>query len=380
MDNKKLVRQKLIEILSKEKINFIASAITPWHAIGVNALLELLLDKGIKINPLFIVMQSPNKEYLLDAKSFSYDTEHVYLLDYSKNDTSKFGLLTNPLSSVINFFKNRKISNYQDEVYIANPWYPDFNRVNWVLKQNKFLKIKYCIIDEGAATYMRTSEPILKAFSDNKSYVKALLFIYSFYIQNKLLFNLIKKTDSFLNMNIFIIANKKLILNQAALKYYKKVLNTSISPKTNIGPLSSTVLIGTMAFPRNCIYKNEDINFLKKLVKYIKSQGFIPILKPHPRESDSLTHYAELNCRILDNSTPLELLFDAKLKPKAFISFSSTSLLNAKLFYGINSFSIINLLDLENFHKIYKDEMTSFKKVFADHISFPNYIEEIHKE
>ena len=377
MNKKKLVRQKLIKILSKEKINFIASAITPWHAIGVNALLERLLDKGVKINPLFIVVQSPNKEYLLDAKSFSYDTEHVYILDYSKNNTSKFVLLTNPLTSVINFFKNRELLNYQEEIYIANPWYPDFNRVNWVLKHNKFIKIKYCIIDEGVATYMPTSEPILKAFSDNKSYVKALLFIYSFYIQNKLLFNVIKKTDSFLNMNIFIRTNKTLILNEAALKYYKKILNTSISPNTNIDSLSSTVLIGTMAFPRNCIYNNEDLNFLKKLVNYIKSQGFTPIIKPHPRESDSLTHYAELNCRILDNSTPLEMLFNSKFKPKAFISFSSTSLINAKLFYGINGLSIINLLDLENFHKTYKDEMTSFKKVFANHIIYPNSFDEI---
>ena len=377
MNKKKLVRQKLIKIVSKEKINFIASAITPWHAIGVNALLERLLDKGVKINPLFIVLQSPNKEYLLDAKSFSYDTGHVYILDYSKKIGSKFDHITGPFHSVINFFKNRKLLNYQDEIYIANPWYPDFNRVNWVLKHNKFLKIKYCIVDEGAATYMPTSEPILKAFSDNKSYVKALLFIYSFYIQNKLLFNIIKKTDSFINMNIFIRTKKTLILNEAALKYYKKILNTSISPNTNIDSFSSTVLIGTMAFPRNCIYNNEDLVFLKKLVNQIKAQGYIPVIKPHPRESDSLTHYAELNCRILDNSTPLEMLFNSKFKPKAFISFSSTSLLNAKLFYDINCLSIINLLNLKNFHKTYKDEMTSFKKVFANHIIYPNSLDEI---
>lgn len=371
-------KKEFIDIVLRDDINFIACAITPWHAIGVNALLKRLQDKGVKINPLFIVIQSPNKEYLLGVSSFNFETEHVYSIDYSKKNSSKFNHITGPLHSVINFLKNSKLSKHQSEIYIANPWYPDFTRANWILEYNKNLKIKYCVFDEGVATYIPSSEPVLKAFKATKSYVKAFLFIYSFYIQNKFLYALIKKSSNFMNMNLFIKSNKALILNEVAIKYYRKILNRSISPNTNIDNFSSTVLIGTMAFPRNCIYNNEDLIFLKKLVGHIKAQGYTPVIKPHPRENDSLTHYADLNCRILDRSTALEMLFNSKFKPKAFISFSSTSLINAKLFYDINCMSIINLLNLENFHKTYKDEMTSFKKVFTDKIFFPNSINEIH--
>lgn len=373
-------KKKFTEIVHKRNINFIASAITPWHAIGVNALLERLQCKGVKINPLFILMQSPNKEYLVRPDSFNFKTKNIYKLDYSKIVGSKLNYITNPLCSVINFFQNRKLLKYRSEIFIASPWYPDFTRANWILEYNKNLKIKYCIVDEGVATYMPTSEPVLKAFSHNKSYLKALLFIYSFYIQNKLLFNFIKKTDSFVNMNLFIKTNKVLTLNETALKYYKNILNISISTNANVESLTSFVLIGTMAFNRNCIYNNEDRIFLKKLVHYIKDQGYDVVIKPHPRERDYLTYYADLKCRILDRGTALEVLFNSDYKPKAYISFSSTSLLSAKLFYGINSLSIINLLNLENFHKTYKDEMTSFKKVFANQIFFPDNIDEIHLE
>ena len=170
-------------------------------------------------------------------------------------------------------------------------------------------------------------------------------------------------------------------INKEALKYYKKYLTKSNSPPSiNIGSFSSKVLIATMAFQRDFIYNNEVIYFLKKLINQIKAQGLVPVIKPHPRENDSLSYYADLNCMVLNNIDPLENLFNSKLKPKLFISFSSTSLINAKLFYDINSISIINLLNLSNFHKIYRDEMNSFKKLFGKQIYFPNSIEEIFLE
>ena len=48
--------------------------------------------------------------------------------------------------------------------------------MNWFLKFNKRAKIIYCVIDEGVATYMPTSEPYLKVFSVKKNYFSALLF------------------------------------------------------------------------------------------------------------------------------------------------------------------------------------------------------------
>ena len=156
MSLKKLTLESFQQIIEAGEVNFIASAVSPWHAIGVNSLMLRLTEMNIKICPLFIVIQSPNEEYLLDSNSFNFDTKHVYRIDYTKNFILKLYQLLSPISSAINFVKNKYNSSFEKKVFIAAPWYPDFNRVNWFLKFNKRAKIIYCVIDEGVATYMPT--------------------------------------------------------------------------------------------------------------------------------------------------------------------------------------------------------------------------------
>ena len=84
MSLKKLTLESFQQIIEAGEVNFIASAVSPWHAIGVNSLMLRLTEMNIKICPLFIVIQSPNEEYLLDSNSFNFDTKHVYRIDYTK--------------------------------------------------------------------------------------------------------------------------------------------------------------------------------------------------------------------------------------------------------------------------------------------------------
>jgi hypothetical protein len=244
----------------------------------------------------------------------------------------------------------------------------------------KNINVKYCVFDEGVATYLNSSNPIHRVFLYNKSILRSLLFIYTFFVQNLILYKYIYKSKSFVNMNLFIQNRNKLELNNIAVFHYRQFLKRDvldISMKT-ISNLNSTVVIATMAFSRKNIHYNEDLNLLKKLITFIKSKGLTPIIKPHPRENDFKEYYADLDCDIFDDiNLPIEKILNSKSKPKAFISFSSSSLINAKLFYGINSISIINLLNLKHFDKIYRDEMNSFRKTFNNQLSFPESLNQI---
>jgi hypothetical protein len=135
-------------------------------------------------------------------------------------------------------------------------------------------------------------------------------------------------------------------------------------------------VIATMAFQESEIYNNEMSLKINSLVDLLSSKGYHVIIKPHTRELDIDSKYGCLQCEIAESSQSMEE-FLMYYRPLAIISFSSTCLITSKIFYDIKAISVTNILDINNFGLVYKNELLTFKKIFKDVVLFPNSFQEL---
>ena len=184
------------------------------------------------------------------------------------------------------------------------------------------------------------------------------------------------------NYNLFY-EGDQLCPNSVAIEYYKKILHskcTDLHNETyNIEPLRESVIICTQAYKRDKIYKNTDISTLKQLIDSLNVKGFKVILKPHPYEKDAATYYSHLNCEIFTNNNISFEYIVTYLKGdiKALISFSSTVLVTAKLFYNINAIALTNIVEIENYGQYIQEELMSFRDTFSWLVPSPSSIKEL---
>lgn len=156
------------------------------------------------------------------------------------------------------------------------------------------------------------------------------------------------------NYNLFY-EGDQLRPNSVAIDYYKEILHSKITDlyneTYNVEPLRKSVIICTQAYKRDKIYKNTDISTLKQLINSLNAKGFKVILKPHPYEKDAAIYYSHLNCEIFTNNNISFEYIITYLKGdiKALISFSSTVLVTAKLFYNVNAIALTNIVEIENY-------------------------------
>ena len=348
---------ELISRLKNDEYNIIAFIVTPWHLLGVRALLERLKDEGKYKNHLICIMPHADTGYVFDPHNLPEDC--VYLKEKKTPELSapffwKFFLLI-----------RSQVSNSRNPLYIVSPWSYRIN-TSIYLSAKTARKIILCKVDEGVATYMKTSNPLYQSINNRN--LKQFLN----YFASKFLHLFINNKQ---NCNLLYYKNNELYPNSKIIPYYKKILCNNRAVTHN----PQLILIATMAFSKEEVYNDEIAKKLEQIILFLTKNNYVCELKPHPREDNFIDVYSRYNIKIVDNKYSMEEYL-IKSQPKCLISFSSTCLITAKLFYNIKPISVINFLDLENFSKKYYNEMNSFRKVFANIVSFPSSKDELIKE
>lgn len=343
----------LMDKIAKHNINVLGFVTTPWHYIGMQAFIEKMKADGKCNGHITIVGKHPQNGYVLNG-----NLSNCYYLDCEEIPH----LNENGLCKLYYFIQSQS-NSATDSLYIVSAWNYRLETSIYIYKHT-YRKCILCKIDEGVATYMFTSNSLYEAIHT----VNVKLFMR--YIGSKLFHMLLRGN---INCNLLVKKKGRLYPNDKIIPYYRRVLNVD---NTESKTYNKDIVIATMAFPENEVFHNELIEQTRKLVDYLSNLGFNIIIKPHPREVYIKQKYARMNCSIADESQSMEE-FLVNYRPRAIISFSSTCLITAKLFYDIQSISLTNISNLNNFSKRCRNELTTFRDTFYDVVKYPNSMQEL---
>ena len=145
--------------------------------------------------------------------------------------------------------------------------------------------------------------------------------------------------------------------------------------KVNISFPKQSAILCTTAWNRNSINDENDLVLIKKIINILYTSGYNIYLKTHPRDNYFASKINELPHTILLQDFEIEQLFVQNDLPKYIISFSSTVLVNAKIFSKIYPICITDLLNRSCISSFYLQEIDSFKETFGELIFYPSSLE-----
>ena len=169
-------------------------------------------------------------------------------------------------------------------------------------------------------------------------------------------------------------------INTSVLPYYREsfaALNRQKRLKIDSSLIEQSIIICTTAWDRKQVYDDEDLRVLKNVCDYLRRKGMNILLKTHPRDTFFAQKVDLLDSQLLETDVfPMECICEA-CRPKGIISFSSTILVTAKVFWEIPTYCLADMLDVSKVGEIYKKEVQCFKRTFEKFTQFISSPEEI---
>lgn len=380
-------KTQLVRLVQDKQINFIGSAITPWHAHGVDCAIRYLQSKRMVINGLILIKPAIKQGqicHLLSEKNFTTDNCKFFKIS-PIYDTRPLNIIKSLIRTFrsVGWFNKQYKNNKEKIIYLAAPWHLDKdNFIHLYQSLDDSYGFRLMMVEEGLSSYFPQINTQAYFWNTLKVNKRGFSLIQSFLLTvlGMTLQRRFENHTKWINLNLLVKENGKLLPNTVSLKYYHQVLtsytlaNKSVLPNEN---LNGSIVICTMAYLHSEIKDNEDVNVLTRVVKAIKQKGLTVYLKPHPRDNGYRNRYATLGCMFIDSHCSIEALYVNSPKIRAVVSFSSTSLVTAQLLFGIKGFSILNLLDKRKFGMYIQEEMDSFLCCFSDVIAMPKSVDEL---
>lgn len=370
----------LQQIKSDTSINFVARATTPWNAISIDALILKLQALGIRVNAIIAIDEHPLAGFMIREKSFVNKVSCYCFLRCKKEKSTEENRYINEQCMVNGFRHTAKVvfgnSSYDNILYFATY---NANTPDAILAvQYEFLKRKIviCRTEEGVGAYMGTFDKTyqglrnISTLGDLKGYILTILL-------GKYVYRLFHKGYNSLTLKDSI---RGLVVDESNLQYYLEVFQQQLSDLyicLDKDMISKSVLVCTTAWRRDEIKDDEDFRILKQVCDELHNRGFKLLLKTHPRDSYFKTRVDDLHCTHLEvENISMETIISCA-KPLAMISFSSTTLVNAKIFGKVPVYCLSDMLDRSKISSFYLDEIDSFKRTFKHIVRFITSAEDI---
>lgn len=379
----KLINENILIDLQNEKIDFVAIAISHWHALGIEAFLyDISIKLERKVNGIILILPHPKDGFVINEKDF-HCCEFAnlkYYFDEITPENQKF------IVRIYNFtydylrkflrLHNIRSNNGLNTLYLVCPLLPDIPLLNHF--EDDRISSKYnpvfVLVDEGFGTYvskkiwnMVTKED--KTYSSFIDLMSSKIFSHIDQVFIKIVLRYIPIENRFLFKKEI-----QLKINEDICKSYKCVLKLRRNGLKINKSEKSVIIITDPLSEYNIISEQEEIHLIESLVKFINEKGIKPILKPHPREKND--KYIDMDCdfEIMKKDFPVEEIIPT-LNPICVIGYTSTALLNSNVFYGITAISLSNILLLISDNKPHNASIKEFKKLTSNFINFINDIE-----
>ena len=364
-------------ISTNKNINFLAYAYTPWHAHGIMAVIEFLKEVGIKPEGFICICKHAQAGYILDDSYFEGISAGINVCSYNDVNESGGNHIKGYLMQMV-----EPIKKNGRQVVLVIPNYFDAMKYSKRVSVVEDGYLENYIVDEGLATYMRKEKSFYGDISE-ETILKRIWFHIRLGFLDKIYMNKIKSKSLISDFRVLKWKDGNLLPNNVAISYYKKAIKPSNSDGRNeiSSMYENAVVINTQPFfDENAVKKNEDVRIVIAVCKAIYNVGMKIILKPHPREKNIERYSAVKEYATIDmnkNISQESIIASLSKKPVAIIAFSSTTLVSAKLFFDIKTFSIAKFWDRLNISDKLQEEENNFLDIFSNFVSCPDSMNEL---
>lgn len=359
-ETKKFINSVLVD----SEIKFIASAVSHWHALGIDA--EINNNEELnQYGGIIFISAHPKDGFLIDSNDFICSRSPIIKIAMvNPIQTRPHELIRLAIKLIIN-----KIKNKTDNFYLLSPMTPKL--LPLCLFTETFLvnnyRLNYILIDEGIGTYLSNSiwKRVQEDDKNNHDILESLITQLKngiFKIFNAFFYKCISIENRFLFKNV----KNNLRVNTTVRDNYKKLLITNSDGYPLQGPVALFVTNPYSEY--NYIDVTDEYNIVKEIVQLLIKNGFEVMIKPHPREKHN--KYQKLiyngNIKILNKNNPVEKEIGL-IKPSVIVGFMSTALLTAKVIFNIPAFTAVNYIfevPHNSFLDVYFEEFNLLTKDF----------------
>lgn len=368
-------------ILKNGNIDFVALAMTPWHAIGIEA---FLFEKSNEYNRCItgLVMIIPNNDkYVLHENNFSSknfaDVDFFYIENLSNQNFANniYNVLSEGFDIIRGLNNCRKNENNKKKLNLISPWTPYLPFIEYFKDEtisNKY-KPNFVVVDEGLGIYLSKKSQKMGIKHASKfsrlAEIKLKIYKYADKFLGKISTRYIELEKRFIYEFETSLKKKENIIN-----LYKKIIEFK-SADLEIDA-DNVALIITEPLPEyNIVSEKQEYNILKEILQIFHDNNIKLLIKPHPYEDkDKYDFLKKDNVNIIKNNIPVEEIL-TNINPICVIGTISTVLVNSKLIFDIKTISLVNLLKIDD--ELIEHTTNEFKGLTEDFIHFPDSIDEI---
>ncbi|OQX80253.1 MAG: hypothetical protein B6D56_05525 [Candidatus Omnitrophica bacterium 4484_70.1] len=395
-----LLYKYIIRRMRRDDIDFVAFAISHWHAVGVDsAVYNILKRKNKEPKGVIIICDHPKDGFIIKEKDFickSFAEVEFCFLSSNLNSLQNqrfiifriykyFRKSINLLRVIIRakkIDKNKKWNN-KKELIIISVRSPNISFLE--IFKNKYIENRYkpvyFIIDEGFGTYVSKRAWKIVGELDNRKKLSYFNYLKNIEdrIRKEIINNFFKKlVTKYIGLeNRFLLSNRndKLIPNLSIVNSYKNIFlkrRIILLKSDNFKNIFSSAIILTSPFSEYKLATLEyELKILNNVVNILIQKGYNIIIKPHPREFDGkyifiLKKYKSSRVKVTHKDFPAEDLF-CILNPLCVIGYTSTALITANIIFNLPVISVYRIFlngnDLKRISILKKTGMSEFKKL-----------------
>ena len=370
----------LQNLLANSDFDYIAVALTPWHAFGVvGAVKEMERKVNRNLNGIVLISKNPKEEYLINSDYFDLLNASCFFFYGNRNGIQMVGM---ELDTAIYSLLKCGYTNRPD-FYIFAHNRPPIYLMSFV---DKALKVKRRIVsvlcDEGIGSYTDTGKERILQF---KHAGASVLKLWKHYFEEYLLVpratEQLKSSDRATDLCLFYKdEHGDLIMREGVVNGTASAIGHYANSNCLSLPTISDeyVLINTQAFLGGEIDDVSKVDELwKELIRYLLEQKIDVWIKPHPREVD-VEKYKLMGAHLIEcKGVAQEVLLMKIKKPMVVISLYSTTLISAPIINGVPSISITRIIDkMECSTDIYRTYSERFYTLFKRYSCFIESINE----
>lgn len=370
--------QELIKLVAgRPDINFLAAAITPWHALGINAAILQLAEQGIVLRGYIMVVAHDVTGTAIDESNFkaveNMDIQIICILPNTEVRTLKEKLLLK--IHKYRYFISLPESKETELLYWLTPLKPSYEMIPRIAEVTS-KRMQFIITDEGLGSYLNSAyDWWLFSFLESglKSGIRAT---WNLLIRDRFFHHSLIRRKQLQWNQLLTGKKKKWNVNTEVVRYYQKILKTEGINK-EYDYYAESVLINSDMFSESGVLKdNEDVKVYQYICDLMHKAGVSVVLKVHPREKE-LERYNEMNCRIEQKNELAQEVILASLerKPYCIVGTASTTLVTARLLFNIETISINYLMDTKKI--VNKKAVFDFNDTFDGLVYMPRSREEL---
>ena len=370
-----------------EHCNFLAMVITPYHAVGVEAAVLYLQSIGVEAKGYVLLTAHPSTGMAVKESNFSLINGQVKFLEFEYAFSKRQSFikeLRNKTRLIKSVCKNDKAT---DEAFYF-VWTESINNLLSSIRQCRANnRIKLIKIDDGAGSYIdafhrRMSYGTWEAGKKNilrklRNYFVAYIKSSSYFVADFAIENKLRKTNSFINANVFERVSGKLRKNEDFVQFYETAFSNE-AKKNDFECFENAIVINSQAlFEFGILDKEIENEIYRNLAVLLRDFSIKIVVKPHPREKN-LVKYSGYGWFLYQQNNISQEIILAQLtqKPICIISVYSSTLLNANGVFGVPVVSLAKILYKKRIDKSLRMILERYIAQYKDIIMFPDSFEE----